>query len=341
MQNAIRSSLADAVPHAFRSFAVRFVCIFTAMTLLLVVMPNSWHNGVNALTAWVLAGVMEFLGFTVTRDDIYLTVDTFRIVIITECSALYVKALFASFVLSYPATWKRKAEGLLVGLPLLAAANIARLAVVTAVGVHYISWFETVHVFLGQIFMISVVFSLAWMWLAQPGTALKSRLGFSLRVFGFAAVFFSLWALVDWYYFTAYDFIAQKLVFSRPYVPKEAKDFLTSPKTLNVVMLMSILAAMFSRPLQRRLKAFAYGIALMTLVHVVNRFFELQLYTTKEQIYFYLSVFFYIMGQLGIPAAAAYLAWKEPRPKTAEPSAKKAKSSKPSKKKRRRRPSKR
>jgi exosortase/archaeosortase family protein len=341
MQKAPVFSLAEAMPKAFRSFALRFLCVFTAMTLFLVIMPSTWHDAVNALTARVLTAFMEILGFNVERNGIYMNVSGFRIVIITECSALYVKALFSAFVLSYPSTWKRKAEGLLVGLPLLTAANIARLAIVVAVGVYYKAWFESVHVFFGQIFMISMVFSLAWMWLAEPDTALKARLYFFLRVLGFALVLFPLWALVDWYYFSFYDFIAQKMAFDRPYVPKAKGEFLTSPKTLNVVMLSAVLAAMFSRPIDRRLKAFVFGISLMTLVHIINRYFELNLYTSKEQIYFYLSVFFYVMGQLGVPVAAAYMAWKEPAPKPAEQKTSQAAPSKRPKKKKKRRPSKR
>lgn len=81
-----------------------------------------------------------------------------------ECTGVFVLVLFASFVLAYPARWSARLVGFAVGIPLLLAVNVFRLATLARIVEVYPQAFFYFHEYVWQgIFMVFVlVGALAW-----------------------------------------------------------------------------------------------------------------------------------------------------------------------------------
>jgi exosortase/archaeosortase family protein len=65
--------------------------------------------------------------------------------IVKNCDAIEVNILFASAVLAFPTSWRRRALGLLLGLPALIALNITRICSLYFIGVASPDSFELFH----------------------------------------------------------------------------------------------------------------------------------------------------------------------------------------------------
>ncbi len=59
---------------------------------------------------------------------------TFSFVVIPDCGAIPVMVIFVAAVLAFPATWTARLMGLVMGLPILYAVNVFRLAFLACVG---------------------------------------------------------------------------------------------------------------------------------------------------------------------------------------------------------------
>jgi exosortase/archaeosortase family protein len=81
-----------------------------------------------------------------------------------ECTGVFVCVLFASFILAYPAAWSARVRGLVIGIPLLLAVNILRLATLARIVEIYPGAFFYLHEYVWQgIFTVFVlVGAIAW-----------------------------------------------------------------------------------------------------------------------------------------------------------------------------------
>jgi exosortase H (IPTLxxWG-CTERM-specific) len=97
----------------------------------------------------------------------------FPVAIIDECTGIYEAVLLAAALLAFPTTWSKTAVGFLLGLPLIYAMNVVRIAMLLVVGRHLPSLFEFMHVYFWQVTMIAMVSTtwLAWVvWVVRDGT---------------------------------------------------------------------------------------------------------------------------------------------------------------------------
>jgi exosortase H (IPTLxxWG-CTERM-specific) len=88
----------------------------------------------------------------------------FPVAIIDECSGVYEAVLLGAALLAFPTTWGRIALGFLIGVPLIYAMNLARIALLLVVGRHYPHLFEFMHVYFWQVTMIAMVASTWLLW---------------------------------------------------------------------------------------------------------------------------------------------------------------------------------
>ena len=89
----------------------------------------------------------------------------FSFIVISECGAIEVMAIFLAAVLAFPAPWWKRIFGLLVGLPLMYGVNIFRLSVLGVIGALDTKgeWFKFAHEYVWQ--AVYIVFVVA-VWLA-------------------------------------------------------------------------------------------------------------------------------------------------------------------------------
>ena len=109
-------------------------------------------------TAHVTTGLIHVFGIEATRDDtiIHLANDVWKVN--TECTAITIMIIFASFIAVYQASLKAKGIGLLAGLPFIFIANITRLLVMAFIDKLAPEYSHYFHDYLWQVaFIIMVV----------------------------------------------------------------------------------------------------------------------------------------------------------------------------------------
>jgi exosortase/archaeosortase family protein len=90
---------------------------------------------------------------------------SFSFIVVSECGAIEVMAIFLAAVLAFPAPWWKRLVGLLAGLPLMYCVNIFRLSVLGVIGAldQDGKWFKFAHEYVWQ--AVYIVFVVA-VWLA-------------------------------------------------------------------------------------------------------------------------------------------------------------------------------
>lgn len=94
------------------------------------------------------------------RDIFYV----FSFIVISECGAIEVMAIFFSAVIAFPTSWRKRIIGLIFGLPLMYLLNIVRLTVLAIIGAldKGGAYFEFAHHYLWQsVYIVFVV--VVWM----------------------------------------------------------------------------------------------------------------------------------------------------------------------------------
>jgi exosortase/archaeosortase family protein len=92
------------------------------------------------------------------------------LIVAKNCDAMDVNILFAAAVVAYPARWSRRALGLAVGVGLLVAVNVLRIASLYFVQVHAPASFELVHAEVWPLALVALAVGafLAWSRWAGP-----------------------------------------------------------------------------------------------------------------------------------------------------------------------------
>ena len=80
----------------------------------------------------------------------------FPLLIVLDCAALDVLALFTGAVVAFPARWSRRGIGLLAGYLVITGANVVRIATLYYVGLHHPASFDVLHEELLQFLMVAV-----------------------------------------------------------------------------------------------------------------------------------------------------------------------------------------
>ncbi|HVZ74967.1 MAG TPA: archaeosortase/exosortase family protein [Polyangia bacterium] len=90
-----------------------------------------------------------------------------------NCDAMDINILFAAAVVASPAPWRRRALGLLVGLPALVVVNVVRIATLYFVELRAPRAFEVVHAEVWPLALVAIAVAafLSWSRWAQPAAA--------------------------------------------------------------------------------------------------------------------------------------------------------------------------
>lgn len=158
-----------AVAHGRRSpgliFGLRFFACLLGFSALFWATSLHEHLGLLQQAIATLAAVgARLVGGEAVAQGTDIVVNTMVMNVNHECTGIFVLVLFASFVLAYPASWSARAVGLGIGIPLLFAVNVFRLATLARIVEVYPQAFFYFHEYVWQgIFMVFVlVGALAW-----------------------------------------------------------------------------------------------------------------------------------------------------------------------------------
>ena len=141
-----------AIAYGYPKFRERYVWVLDAMAV--------W-------TAKIEYHLFSCFDLRVTTSKKIVAYNGFAIRIIEECTGVYEILIFAAAVLAFPTTWSKKVAGLGMGVPILYAFNVIRIAVLMLVGKHYPQHFDFMHLYFWQATLILMITSVWLLWITQ------------------------------------------------------------------------------------------------------------------------------------------------------------------------------
>ena len=153
--------------------AVVFVLLLVVM-LPLSMFSADWSgwNTITGTTAAMAARSARAVGIDAQVSGSFILLPSRTLAIDPECSAVTLMVVYIALVLAYPLAWHMRLLALLIGIPLLAVANLARI-----VGVAYASEmlsdrpFYMVHDYLFEVGMLLLVVAMWAVWLSVARTS--------------------------------------------------------------------------------------------------------------------------------------------------------------------------
>ena len=103
-------------------------------------------------------------GIQATVQNKVVGTPAFAVAIQNNCNAIYETALFASAVLAYPATWRQRLRGVLLGGAILYCVNLIRVLSLIYVGSHFRPYFDAAHIYVWQSLFIVLALGLWLYW---------------------------------------------------------------------------------------------------------------------------------------------------------------------------------
>lgn len=129
-------------------------------------------------TAWIASvsgGILNRLGENVEVAGTEIVAPGFAVNIENGCNGVETALLFSAAVLAFPAPWRRRLVGLLLGFLAIQALNFVRVVTLFWIGLHRPALFNSSHTVLWQsaVVLFGVLLFIAWAarerrWRAAP-----------------------------------------------------------------------------------------------------------------------------------------------------------------------------
>lgn len=151
--------------------ALKFVAAFIlSIALFSLLFQLPWVDAyvvlpMTELLALISNTLLNLIGFdTEVTGTVIAGGEGFAVNILKGCNGAYVVAIFLSAVLAFPASWKEKALGALLGIPAVQGINLARIVSLYYIGVRHPDLFERFHYHVWQtiVILLSMGVWLAW-----------------------------------------------------------------------------------------------------------------------------------------------------------------------------------
>lgn len=81
-----------------------------------------------------------------------------------DCNGAWAHLILLASILAYPASWRERVIGILIGQPVLFALNVFRVASLFFVGIFAPSVFRATHVFVWQFLIIALALLILFVW---------------------------------------------------------------------------------------------------------------------------------------------------------------------------------
>lgn len=149
----------------------QFLLKFTLIGIVsfgLVYSPWVYEHLVGEFTRWIaaLAGwLLQSFGAQVTVHANVLRIPGFAVEIRSVCNGLEATLVLWAALLAFPARWKYKFMGLLIGTLAVQALNILRIISLLYLGALNRTWFEFAHAYLWEILIMLDILILFLIWL--------------------------------------------------------------------------------------------------------------------------------------------------------------------------------
>jgi len=155
-------------------FVVVFLGVFGLLYVLSTEVPPFVDGVVQPITVAVTYASAWLIGLFeagVETNGTAITGPLFSVNILHGCNGTTPAAMILAGVLAYPATWKARAFGLLVGSAWVQLVNLLRIVVLYELGrFQFVAAFESVHLYVAQIVVILATAAFWLYWIGRFAT---------------------------------------------------------------------------------------------------------------------------------------------------------------------------
>jgi archaeosortase B (VPXXXP-CTERM-specific) len=158
----------------FRKEFLLFLVVFIAIWLLSYLLTRrfpGFTDNLEALVAREVAFCLGLLRHGVTIDGSVLRLltdhGTQKMVVITECTGLYITIIYFAIIGAYPSRPVEKALGLLIGIPSIHVLNLARMVFIALILCHKRHLFHFFHGYLWQVSLVVFMLLLVILWMTK------------------------------------------------------------------------------------------------------------------------------------------------------------------------------
>jgi archaeosortase B (VPXXXP-CTERM-specific) len=157
-----------------RGVSVPAIVLEFALYLAIVVftypfLRERFHPVLRALeraTAALASALLGPLGSDVSQGGRVLVFDGQTALVVEECTGAYEILIFCAAVLAFPASWRQRLAGFALGIPLIYAVNVLRVAMLLFVGRHWPGALDFLHIYLWQATLILMITGTWLLWIA-------------------------------------------------------------------------------------------------------------------------------------------------------------------------------
>jgi len=112
---------------------------------------------INRHLAWMTEQCLRLVGLHAGSSGAVVSLSGFAVEIRNNCNAIYEVGLYAAAVWAYPASWRERLVGTLIGTAVLYVVNFLRILTLLAVGLLWREWFDATHLYAWQAIFFLVV----------------------------------------------------------------------------------------------------------------------------------------------------------------------------------------
>ncbi len=148
---------------------VRFACVFflALIGFSALSVATGLQNQLSRIEQWIAtaaAAMAHVAGSRAVATDNLITVAGITLNINHECTGVFVLFVLVSFIGAYPVSWRAKLIGAAVGVGLLSAINVVRIATLVRVVEFYPDAFVYFHeyVWQGAFLMLVTLYAITW-----------------------------------------------------------------------------------------------------------------------------------------------------------------------------------
>lgn len=149
----------------FRFVTIFACCMLVAFAVLLTPAVQSVDVAFSRALVKVSHGLVLVCGGHATRDAAILrSPGGFAVEMRDGCNAVNVTILLCSAVLAFPAPWRMKVLGLVVGSVIIQVLNIIRFISLFYLGQYSMTWFDFAHAYLWESLLVLDTMVVFWLW---------------------------------------------------------------------------------------------------------------------------------------------------------------------------------
>jgi exosortase/archaeosortase family protein len=131
--------------------------------------------GLARLSAFLSYGILNVVGllagFPLHKIGTIMGSGSFEVDVAPACSGAVPMSIYLAAVLAYPATWRAKAVGALLGFVVILVVNLFRVSVLFLIGLYFQEIFHETHVYVAQALVVCVAVALWLFWATRLADA--------------------------------------------------------------------------------------------------------------------------------------------------------------------------